>query len=168
MGAPPMTRWLLFGAAWRSTGARPCTSRRHRTPVRRCQLRRRPVVPDAPPRHLVALRRSARQSACMSRRSVPGYDLTNTRAARLTNRLDGSPHFLLSSDGLRAGLAGAGFVRERRRSGFRCRPPHAFQGGTVVGPGGFACVILLPFGAMATWLLEQALSMPIVRWRDLG
>jgi SAM-dependent methyltransferase len=38
-----------------------------------------------------------------------GYDLTDTRAARLTHRLDRSPHLLLSADGLRIGLAEAGF-----------------------------------------------------------
>lgn len=38
-----------------------------------------------------------------------GYDLTNTRAARLTHRLDGSPYFLLTPDGLRTGLAEIGF-----------------------------------------------------------
>lgn len=38
-----------------------------------------------------------------------GYDLTNTRAARLTHRLDGSPHLILSVPELREGLAAAGF-----------------------------------------------------------
>ncbi len=38
-----------------------------------------------------------------------GYDLTDTRAARLTHRLDGSPHLLLSPEDLRAGLRETGF-----------------------------------------------------------
>ena len=38
-----------------------------------------------------------------------GYDLTNTRAARLTHRLDGSPHLILSPGTLRAGLNETGF-----------------------------------------------------------
>ena len=38
-----------------------------------------------------------------------GYDLANTRAARLTHRLDGSPYLLLSPEGLRAGLSETGF-----------------------------------------------------------
>ncbi len=38
-----------------------------------------------------------------------GYDLTDTRAARLTHRIDGSPHHLLSPEDLRAGILDAGF-----------------------------------------------------------
>ena len=45
-----------------------------------------------------------------------GYDLTNTRAARLTHRLDGSPHLILSVPKLREGLAAAGFMEIVTRS----------------------------------------------------
>lgn len=38
-----------------------------------------------------------------------GYDLTDTGVARLTHRLDGSPHLLLAPEGLRAGLTENGF-----------------------------------------------------------
>jgi SAM-dependent methyltransferase len=38
-----------------------------------------------------------------------GYDLTDSRLARITHRLDGSPHLIVSADELRAGLADAGF-----------------------------------------------------------
>ena len=38
-----------------------------------------------------------------------GYDLTDTRLARLTHRLDGSPHRLISAGEIREALAAAGF-----------------------------------------------------------
>lgn len=38
-----------------------------------------------------------------------GYDLTNTRLARLVHRADGSPHRLIGMAELRGGLAAAGF-----------------------------------------------------------
>lgn len=40
---------------------------------------------------------------------VVGYDLTDTRLARATHRLDGSPHLILSADQVREGLETAGF-----------------------------------------------------------
>lgn len=40
---------------------------------------------------------------------VVGYDITDTRLARATHRLDGSPHLILSADQLRDGLERAGF-----------------------------------------------------------
>ncbi|MEO5851350.1 MAG: class I SAM-dependent methyltransferase [Nocardioides sp.] len=39
-----------------------------------------------------------------------GYDLTDTRAARLVHRVDGSPHRIIASEELRAGLAVGGFT----------------------------------------------------------
>ncbi|MER6974504.1 class I SAM-dependent methyltransferase [Nocardioides sp. NPDC057767] len=38
-----------------------------------------------------------------------GYDLTDTNLARLTHRLDGSPHRIIAPDELMEGLAAAGF-----------------------------------------------------------
>lgn len=47
-----------------------------------------------------------------------GYDIADSPLARVTHRLTNSPHLLVSSDGLRGGLAGAGFrtstVRESK------------------------------------------------------
>lgn len=39
-----------------------------------------------------------------------GYDLTDTRLARWTHRLDGSPHLMIAADDLRERLAASGFV----------------------------------------------------------
>lgn len=39
-----------------------------------------------------------------------GYDLTNTRAARIVHRVDGSPHRIIAPEELRDGLAVAGFT----------------------------------------------------------
>lgn len=39
-----------------------------------------------------------------------GYDITDTRAARITHRLDRSPHLLIAPQALRTGLAAAGLT----------------------------------------------------------
>ena len=41
---------------------------------------------------------------------ILGYDLTDTRAARLLHRVDGSPHRIIAPTELRDGLADAGFT----------------------------------------------------------
>ena len=52
--------------------------------------------------------------------TVLGYDLTDTRLARLVHRLDGSPHRIIAPAELRSGLTAAGLtnisVRESARS----------------------------------------------------
>ena len=42
--------------------------------------------------------------------TILGYDLTDTRLARLVHRVDGSPHRILAPDELRDGLAASGLV----------------------------------------------------------
>ena len=61
--------------------------------------------------HVIAWREALAEAARVLRPGgvLRGYDLTDTRAARLIHRLDGSAHLLLSPEGLRAGLAEAGF-----------------------------------------------------------
>ncbi|WP_278258319.1 class I SAM-dependent methyltransferase [Nocardioides convexus] len=50
---------------------------------------------------------------------VIGYDLTDTRLARATHRLDGSPHRIIAPDELADGLANAGFADIRVAPSFR-------------------------------------------------
>lgn len=61
--------------------------------------------------HVIAWREALGEAARVLRPggAFLGYDLTNTRAARLIHRLDGSPHYQLSSDALGTGLAEVGF-----------------------------------------------------------
>ena len=70
--------------------------------------------------HVIAWRQALAEAARVLRPGgvFLGYDLTNTRVARLIHRLDGSPHLLLSPEGLRTGLDEAGFESlEVRTSG---------------------------------------------------
>jgi SAM-dependent methyltransferase len=62
--------------------------------------------------HVIAWREALGEAARVLRPggAFLGYDLTNTRLARLTHRLDGSPHLILSAPELRDGLAAAGFT----------------------------------------------------------
>lgn len=48
-----------------------------------------------------------------------GYDLTDTRIARLVHRADGSPHRIIGNAELREGLADAGFLGITVRTSFR-------------------------------------------------
>lgn len=63
--------------------------------------------------HVIAWREALSEAARVPRPSgvLLGYDLTNTRAARLTHRLDGSPYLLLSPERLRTGLSETGFEK---------------------------------------------------------
>lgn len=63
--------------------------------------------------HVIAWREALTEAARVLRPGgvFVGYDLTDTWLARVTHRLDGSPHLILSPDELRAGLAAAGFTR---------------------------------------------------------
>ncbi|MFC5175102.1 class I SAM-dependent methyltransferase [Nocardioides taihuensis] len=63
--------------------------------------------------------------------ALVGYDLTDTRAARLLHRLDGSPHRIVAAAELRAGLARVGLAEVDVRSSlaghlmrFRAVRPH--------------------------------------------
>ena len=68
--------------------------------------------------HVIAWREALVEAARVLRPGgvLRGYDLTDTRTARLIHRLDGSPHLLLSPEELRTGLAGAGFENVDVRS----------------------------------------------------
>lgn len=61
--------------------------------------------------HVIAWQEALAEAARVLRPGgvLLGYDLTDTGLARLTHRLDGSPHLLISADELRSGLSGAGF-----------------------------------------------------------
>ena len=61
--------------------------------------------------HVIAWRKALGEVARVLRPGAVflGYDLTDTRAAHLTHRLDRSPYLLLSPEGLRAGLHETGF-----------------------------------------------------------
>ena len=70
-----------------------------------------------------------------------GYDLTDTKLARATHRLDGSPHRLVSPDELSHRLASAGFGRRHvavsaRRHLMRFK---AVKVGDGVWDGGASC-----------------------------
>lgn len=69
--------------------------------------------------HVIAWREALLEVARVLRPGglLLGYDLTNTRAARLTHRLDGSPHLILSGLELREGMEAAGFTAIVIRSG---------------------------------------------------
>jgi SAM-dependent methyltransferase len=62
--------------------------------------------------HVIAWREALTEVARVLRPGgvLAGFDLTDTWLARVTHRLDGSPHLLLSADELREGLADAGFT----------------------------------------------------------
>lgn len=61
--------------------------------------------------HVVSWREALRGAARVLRPGgvFLGYDLTDSRAARLMHRLDGSPHLIIGPEELRAGLVDAGF-----------------------------------------------------------
>ena len=70
-----------------------------------------------------------------------GYDVTNTRLARWTHRVDRSPHHILTPDDLRDGLTGAGFIdatvgpsARGHLMRFHARKP-AGRGATSLEPG---------------------------------
>ena len=48
-----------------------------------------------------------------------GYDLTNTRLARIVHKVDGSPHRIIAPAELADGLASAGFEEAAVRQSFR-------------------------------------------------
>lgn len=61
--------------------------------------------------HVITWREALHEASRVLRpgRVFLGYDLTDTRTARLTHRIDGSPHHILGPEELRAGLVEAGF-----------------------------------------------------------
>ena len=63
--------------------------------------------------HVISWREALRECARVLRPGgmFLGYDLTDTRVARMTHRIDGSPHRILGPKELRAGLLEAGFTQ---------------------------------------------------------
>lgn len=61
--------------------------------------------------HVITWREALHEASRVLRRGgvFLGYDLTDTRTARLTHRIDGSPHLIFGPEELRAGLLEAGF-----------------------------------------------------------
>jgi ubiquinone/menaquinone biosynthesis C-methylase UbiE len=67
--------------------------------------------------HVIGWREALAEAARVLRPGgvLVGYDLTDTRFARLIHRVDGSPHALVSTSGLGQGLVEAGLVVDTLR-----------------------------------------------------